>query len=302
MTDTYTLPTANSQPGGITLGPDGALWFTESATGKIGRITTAGVITEYTIPSATSPQPSWITTGPDGALWFTENNGNIGRVTTAGVISQYGIPGPLSSVAGITTGPDGEIWFAESSVNKISEAVFETANLTVSPGSSFYHANLTFTGSGFAPSEKVQIYLSGVGSAVLASGTTDSSGSLNVTATAPQSPYGPRLFLGVGQTSGKLGAASFSVKAKLILNPTSGLPGNSVTAQGYGFGSFEQVNVFWDNPRTALGKVTTNVNGTFNSGAALTFSVPAGASAGNNSVFGVGQVTGAMGSAPFNVQ
>lgn len=34
----FALPTADSLPRGITAGPDGALWFTESA-GSIGRIT-----------------------------------------------------------------------------------------------------------------------------------------------------------------------------------------------------------------------------------------------------------------------
>jgi hypothetical protein len=42
----YPLPTANSSPSEITLGPDGALWFTENGGNKIGWITTAGVITE----------------------------------------------------------------------------------------------------------------------------------------------------------------------------------------------------------------------------------------------------------------
>ena len=43
----YTIPTLGSQPTSIAAGPDGALWFTESGSNKIGRITTAGVITEY---------------------------------------------------------------------------------------------------------------------------------------------------------------------------------------------------------------------------------------------------------------
>ena len=37
-------------PYGITLGPDDALWFTEIRGNAIGRITTAGVITEYPLP------------------------------------------------------------------------------------------------------------------------------------------------------------------------------------------------------------------------------------------------------------
>jgi streptogramin lyase len=47
----FPIATPNSVPQGITMGPDGALWFTEALGNKIGRITTAGVITEYTIPS-----------------------------------------------------------------------------------------------------------------------------------------------------------------------------------------------------------------------------------------------------------
>ncbi len=35
----FATPTANSAPFGITVGPDGALWFTEFASNRIGRIT-----------------------------------------------------------------------------------------------------------------------------------------------------------------------------------------------------------------------------------------------------------------------
>src|SRR5579864_5791644 len=80
----YPVPTAYSGPQGITAGPDGALWFTEIYGDRIGRITTAGVITEYLVPTAHS-LPWGIAAGPDGALWFTENNvyrGNkVGRIT-----------------------------------------------------------------------------------------------------------------------------------------------------------------------------------------------------------------------------
>jgi virginiamycin B lyase len=44
MLTEYTIPTPGGQPTSITAGPDGALWFTESGSNKIGRITTAGVI------------------------------------------------------------------------------------------------------------------------------------------------------------------------------------------------------------------------------------------------------------------
>src|ERR1035438_6429510 len=69
--------TSFSTPGGdpqyITAGPDGALWFTETVANKIGRITTAGVVTEYAIPTAmpagcASCGSYGITAGSDGAV------------------------------------------------------------------------------------------------------------------------------------------------------------------------------------------------------------------------------------------
>jgi hypothetical protein len=38
----FPIPTGNTQPQGITAGPDGALWFTETAGNNIGRISFAG--------------------------------------------------------------------------------------------------------------------------------------------------------------------------------------------------------------------------------------------------------------------
>ena len=49
--------------------------------GKIGRITPAGTITEFSLPTPSSG-PENIVTGPDGNLWLTENSANkIGRVS-----------------------------------------------------------------------------------------------------------------------------------------------------------------------------------------------------------------------------
>src|SRR5206468_2298578 len=82
---------------------------------RIGRITMAGVVTEFTVPTAGS-DPGDIVAGPDGALWFTEVNGNkIGRNTTAGVITEFPVPTAGSGPSGIAAGPDGAIWFTEPS-------------------------------------------------------------------------------------------------------------------------------------------------------------------------------------------
>jgi virginiamycin B lyase len=119
VTAEYPIPTASSDPLGLTVGPDGALWFTETNSKKIGRMTTAGVVTvEYPMP-ANGHAPRDIVAGPDGNLWFTEGPGNsIGRITTAGVITEFPLP-DTTRVFDITAGPDGNLWFTEFDANKI---------------------------------------------------------------------------------------------------------------------------------------------------------------------------------------
>ncbi|HJT58712.1 MAG TPA: hypothetical protein VJ761_19540 [Ktedonobacteraceae bacterium] len=78
----FEIPTPNSNPDGITLGPDGVLWFTEIATNQIGRITTDGKIREFPLPGPYS-YPGGIIPGPDQHLWFTEVGTNkIGRISS----------------------------------------------------------------------------------------------------------------------------------------------------------------------------------------------------------------------------
>ncbi len=117
-------------PLGIAAGPDGNLWFTEELGNQIGRITPAGKITEFTLPtncgdSTFGCQPFGITAGPDGNLWFAELNGNrIGRITPAGVITEFHLIAIcVFSVGcgpdGITAGSDGNLWFTEFDGNAI---------------------------------------------------------------------------------------------------------------------------------------------------------------------------------------
>ena len=115
----YPTPTSNSSPSGVTAGPDGALWFTETSANQIGRITAAGAVTEYPVTTAAA-QPYGITAGSDGALWFTELNANkIGRISPAGVITEYPVPTPDAAPNWITAGPDGALWFTEQGTNQI---------------------------------------------------------------------------------------------------------------------------------------------------------------------------------------
>jgi virginiamycin B lyase len=300
----YSVPVLYLGPSGITAGPDGALWYS-LCQGGIGRITTTGVATTYDQPDAC---PEGITTGPDGALWFADNYSKIGRITTDGAIAEYPVPRANSVPTDIITGPDGNLWFTELvnsatrnkdyQVGEIGAAFFVTAGLTVSPTSGYFHSNLTFTGGGYAPNETVQIYTSGVGSTVLVAATADASGSFTAMALAHLSQYGPRLFLGKGQSSGALGAANFSMKPRLLLSSNSGTAGSTVTATGCGFGAGEYVYFRWMSTGVTIGQTFPDDYGSF---ANATFTIPSGAAPGTYTVVALGTVTGATAAGTFTV-
>jgi virginiamycin B lyase len=88
---------------------------------RIGRITTAGVVTEYSAGITPGSVPVSITAGGDGALWFTEAYGpRIARITTGGVVTEYSAGITAGSVLyGIAAGPDGALWFTEYVGNRI---------------------------------------------------------------------------------------------------------------------------------------------------------------------------------------
>lgn len=110
----YNTPSFDAWPEYIVNGPQNALWFTEAFTGKIGRITTDGTMTEF--PVLNGQEPEGITEGGDGNVWFTEPGANaIGRMTPAGVSTIFSIEGGDNpDPRGITLGPDGNVWYVEN--------------------------------------------------------------------------------------------------------------------------------------------------------------------------------------------
>ncbi len=103
------------------LGGDGAIWFYSPSGGKIGRITTDGVITAYTVGSNVYD----ITLGTDSNIWFTYSYGSstnyIAKITSSGVQTVYSSFAPYSKPWGITAGPDGNMWFTENLSRKIGK-------------------------------------------------------------------------------------------------------------------------------------------------------------------------------------
>jgi streptogramin lyase len=77
-----------AEPLGITLGPDGNIWFVESNAGKVGRITPGGVITEFPIDAAGFAQQ--IVSGSQGDVYFTEPGaGKVGLIHALGDLTVH---------------------------------------------------------------------------------------------------------------------------------------------------------------------------------------------------------------------
>jgi virginiamycin B lyase len=116
----FVLPTPDARPLDIVGGSDGNLWFTERFGGNIGRITPAGVITEFSVGAPNGPHPWGIAKGPDGALWFAEYAANsIGRITVDGSVTKFSLPRPNTCPQYIAAGPDGNLWFTTVCGNSV---------------------------------------------------------------------------------------------------------------------------------------------------------------------------------------
>jgi len=111
----FPIPTPSAFPGDITAGADGNLWFTEGV-GKIGRITTSGVITEFGNNLAL---PYSITDGPDGNVWFTLRfSPQIGRISPSGDFTFFPAP---NNTEQITRGDGDTLYFTEFGASRIAQ-------------------------------------------------------------------------------------------------------------------------------------------------------------------------------------
>ncbi len=109
------FPTAVAMANGITAGDDGNLWYTGNGYSVIGRMTHAGVHSEFDETNGLNmgAAPDAITAGPGGNVWFDDQNSlgfAVGKITSAGQITEY----PLSDDPwDITVGIDGNLWLPQ---------------------------------------------------------------------------------------------------------------------------------------------------------------------------------------------
>lgn len=136
VTNEFPIPAAGAKPGGITLGSDSFLYFTEQGAANIGRVTIGGSFNEYSISSGGGTAgvvPVDITAGPDGNLWFTEQGKGIAKMILGSwQVTEYPLAG--SNPTYIITGPvQNTLVFSDPAHNAVGEYNINTASFTQSP-------------------------------------------------------------------------------------------------------------------------------------------------------------------------
>ncbi|GAC1541404.1 MAG: hypothetical protein NVS3B12_28940 [Acidimicrobiales bacterium] len=115
--------TVHAVPQEIVSGPGGALWFTDSASNRVGVASINGTVSEpYLAPTLPSGSGPWgLTVGGDGNVWFTEASASrIGMVNaTTNTVTDYPTPEAAALPVGISTAPDGTLWIAESNAHRL---------------------------------------------------------------------------------------------------------------------------------------------------------------------------------------
>ncbi len=125
--------TSGTDPYNLVQGSDGAIWFTEGAGNKVGRLDPSRLegcaaaptlcITEYASPSTF---PFSIASGPDGNIWFTAG-GKVARVDLSRLAGCQAAPATCIttfsiSAGSVAAGPDGNVWctlFGPSGIGRI---------------------------------------------------------------------------------------------------------------------------------------------------------------------------------------
>ncbi len=122
---TLFTPPVSGTLGNLVVGPDGNLWTGSQGTilnpSAVLRITPAGVIKAFDLPSGSTANPDAIAVGPDGQLWMA-GGGGLTSVSTAGVFASY--PGILPTgdvISSIHSDPGGAdaLWLTDQTAGTI---------------------------------------------------------------------------------------------------------------------------------------------------------------------------------------
>lgn len=106
----YQLPPGH-EPLGITTGADGNVWFVDRKVDSIGRLTLAGKLSEFAMPTK-GLSPEFLTTSHAGSVWYGSYS-MFGSVGVDGTLTEY----PSSTTFfpySLTVDAKDNLWFADS--------------------------------------------------------------------------------------------------------------------------------------------------------------------------------------------
>jgi len=113
----HAIPTPDAQPVGIASSAN-ALWFTESAVGKIGRAGLDGTVTEPV--SDVGDAPTAIVAAPDGGLWAVVTDAIVRIDPISGTRTDARTFDAGSNPSDLTIGGDGNLWVTLAGTDRIA--------------------------------------------------------------------------------------------------------------------------------------------------------------------------------------
>ena len=142
----------NTELGALALGPDGNVWFPETA--HLGSITPTGVITEFAYPAgfSTPNQFGTIATGADNNLWFNESGDNsiVRFVIATHSFKEFKIASSCTPV-GLVKARDNNIWFTCIALPRQVGRITTAGVIKLFPGGGAFSGEETFQISTLGP-------------------------------------------------------------------------------------------------------------------------------------------------------
>ena len=103
---------ADAEPFGIAIAPDGAVWATLPSADKLLRIAPDGNTTAFDVPTRNSGLGD-IAVAANGAVYFIEMTANKIGSFVGGRFDEFAVPTPRSGLTALAVAPDGAAWFTE---------------------------------------------------------------------------------------------------------------------------------------------------------------------------------------------
>lgn len=162
---------------------------------------------------------------------------------------------------------------------KATNNVYEYANLVLTPSSGPAGTMVLVKGGGFGSAETVTVSYQGTN---VATATASTGGAFTASFVVPTTTgIGYTSVQANGNTSGIGASATFTVTPALVISPTSGPSGTTITVTGNQYSPSSTVSLYWYDPNSGnssyLGSFNTTSTGSFNT----TITAPSGLTSGN---------------------